>query len=46
MPKPFGTLSVEFLSVTVSLVLLPFVSMPLWPFAVALTLSKMRPELS
>ena len=46
MPKPFGTLSVLFFSVTVSFVLLPLVSMPLLPFAVAVTPSSTRPELS
>ena len=45
MPKPFGTLSVESLSVTETLSLPPFVSMPLWPFAVASTFSNTRPEL-
>ena len=46
MPKPLGTFSVLFLSVTVSLVLLPLVSIPLWAVVVISTPSNSRVELS
>ena len=46
MPKPLGTLSVLFFSVMLSLVLLPLVSIPLWPLAVMVTSSNTRPALS
>ena len=46
MPKPLGTFSVLFFSVTVSLVLLPLVSMPLRAVVVISTPSNTRLELS
>ena len=46
MPKPFGTLSLLFFSVTVSFVLLPLVSMPLVAVVLISTPSNTRPELS
>ena len=46
MPKPLGTFSVLFFSVTLSFVLLPLVSMPLVAVVLISTFSNVRLELS